>query len=171
MANQNDSNFGWGNFSNPFEMLKNMGDLRDWRKLLGEDFFKNMPFPQMQQGNPSPFSGGHEVYPPVDMYDRGHELVVVLDVPGASSANDIKIRVSDRQMIIRGRSTDFSGKDDTALQIERHHGPFERIIEFPVRVHSDKVIAHFKDGVLLVRIQKIAQPGDDFDEYVPIQFE
>ncbi|MCY0897109.1 MAG: Hsp20/alpha crystallin family protein [Alicyclobacillaceae bacterium] len=172
MASKKDgSSTGPNNSYNPFDMLRNMGDMQNLRGILGDDFFKNIPFPQMQSNPGEQNQDGDQTYPLVDLYDRGHELVAVVEVPGAAGASDISIRVGSQHLNIRGRAADFGGRDDRLIFAERHHGTYERDIELPVRVVVDKVKATYRQGILIVRLQKYLSSSDPDDNYIPITFE
>jgi len=85
--------------------------------------------------------------------------------------SDISIRVGRQHLNIRGRAVDFGGRDDRLIFSERHHGTYERDIELPVRGVIDKVKATYRQGILMIRLQKYLNSSDPDDNYVPITFE
>lgn len=159
-----------GSQQNPFDMLRNLGDLKDIKKLLGPDFFKNLPMYGGEMGNETP-DGASESFPPVDLYDSGGELVLWVSIPGVNRA-DISLQVSPFHVVIRGNIPSNVPKRDERLLIdERYYGPFEREIELPNRVHTDTVRANFSAGVLKVTLVKYGSEEAEFNQSVPINFD
>jgi HSP20 family protein len=160
--------------NNPFDMLKNLGELRDIQKFLGADFFKNMPLPNMQGGAFSEESTERDAneFPRVDLYGRGNDqIVAVMEIPGLTSSSDVTLSVRSNVLTVRGKITaQFNHRDDTVLLSECHHGSFQRKIELQSRVLSDSVEAVYRSGLLVVYLTK-DKIYDDPGSVVPINFD
>lgn len=159
-----------GRENNPFDMLKNLGDMKDMRKVLGDDFFKNMPFPQFQQTN---FDESQEevVFPRVDVIDHGYELVVILEIPGLSSPNEIVLSIGPQEVFVKGVIAPLPGRGESIYRSERFHGPFEREISLPVRVEESDPKASYNRGILTVRLKKRPTVEGNEGSHIPITFE
>lgn len=92
--------------------------------------------------------------PAVDVTETEKAYLVSLDVPGLSK-EEIKIELLGDQLKISGeRATD---KDETNKKyhvIERSYGRFERTIQLPDNIDSDKVEALHENGVLKIALPK-----------------
>lgn len=78
--------------------------------------------------------GTERLWAPVaDMYETKDDLVVSLEVPGVRE------------------------KDESYHRLERASGKFERTIQLPMPVQSDKVKATYRDGVLEIRLPKVEE--------------
>ncbi len=96
--------------------------------------------------------------PPVDIVDRGGEIVVKTDLPGLEQ-NDIQIELEDGVLTIRGeRKEDRRQEADHYRWSERWNGSFLRAITLPTGVDPSKIQAQFKNGVLEVRMQTKQEP-------------
>ena len=84
-------------------------------------------------------------------------LNVVARVPGLE-ADDLDISLSGETLTIRGRfgseAEREEGKDWCWYSNELWYGPFERTINLPTMVQTDKVDAVFKNGVLHLTVPK-----------------
>ncbi|MFB5188879.1 Hsp20/alpha crystallin family protein [Alicyclobacillus fastidiosus] len=160
--------------NNPFDLLKNLGNLGDFQKFLGEDFFKNIPIPNMPRGGvfDSPQESHDEEFPSMDLYSRGNDqLIAVFEIPGLTNVSDVRLSVRSNILTVRGTITArFNHRDDTVLMSECHHGSFQRKVELPAPILADSVQAVYKSGLLIVYLTK--DPAyDNPDSMVPINFE
>lgn len=87
--------------------------------------------------------------PELDLYESDTELLVLLDVPGAS-AESIDVRVIENVLQVRAEQAAAAGYTDVG------RGAFERSFELPVAVDPSLAAAALRDGVLEVRLQKRA---------------
>lgn len=96
----------------------------------------------------------HEVSPSVDIYEDKSELVLKADLPGVKK-EDIKVDISDDFLTITGeKRKEEKVEREHYYRFERTHGAFCRRFELPEGTETDKVKAHFEDGVLEIRIPK-----------------
>ena len=91
--------------------------------------------------------------PPVDIYQNGHnEIVLRAELPGLKR-DDIKLNVENSTLTLSGeRRLDQEVKEEHFHRVERSYGSFTRSFTLPNTVATDKVTAEYKDGVLTVRL-------------------
>ena len=95
--------------------------------------------------------------PPVDIWESGNELLIVLDLPGVAD-KDLQVEFIENRLTIRGnRRTSSPQKEMKAVQIERQDGTFSRFFILPDNTREESIKAEFKHGVLIVAIPK--DPG------------
>lgn len=95
--------------------------------------------------------------PAVDVHETDGDYAFELDLPGIDPA-DVKIQVTGDQLTIHGerRAVKDEGDKTVTHRLERVTGLFERSFTLPTPVETDQVKAHYKDGVLTVRLPKAA---------------
>lgn len=88
--------------------------------------------------------------PPVDILERGDELVLKVDLPELSQ-EEIDIRVEGSTLIIQGeRRLIKDAPEENYIQIERPYGTFRRTFSIPRTIDQGGIKASYKDGVLRV---------------------
>jgi HSP20 family protein len=88
--------------------------------------------------------------PPVDILERGDEVVVKVDLPGVTQ-NEIDIRVEEGTLTIQGeRKFVKESSDENYVQIERPYGTFRRTFSIPRTIDQESIKASYKDGVLRI---------------------
>jgi HSP20 family protein len=88
--------------------------------------------------------------PPVDILERGNEVVLKIDLPEVSQ-NEIDIRVEENTLIIQGERRFIKDTpDENYIQIERPYGTFRRTFSIPRTIDHEGIKASYKDGVLRV---------------------
>jgi len=88
--------------------------------------------------------------PPVDILERGSEVVLKVDLPGVSQ-EEIDIRVEGSTLIIQGeRRLIKDAPEENYIQIERPYGTFRRTFNIPRTIEQEEIKASYKDGVLRV---------------------
>ena len=92
--------------------------------------------------------------PPVDIFERGDELVIRAELPGLKT-EDIEIRVENGNLVLRGeRKHEKETEDKKVHRLERVYGTFIRRFALPTSVDSSKIAAVYKNGVLEVVLPK-----------------
>ena len=92
--------------------------------------------------------------PAVDLYEEKDDIVVKAELPGIDK-NNIEVNLTDHMLTIKGeKKKEEEVKEENYYRSERSYGAFIRTLELPKDVHSDKVKASFKDGILEVRLPK-----------------
>lgn len=125
----------------PFSLLH-----RDMDRLIDE-FFTGYDFD---------FSGGraHSFSPRVEVSENEKEIAVLAELPGLDE-KDITVSITDTALTISGEKkeeNESKGKDHYIR--ERSYGSFSRIIPLHSDVDADRAEAHFKKGVLSIRLPK-----------------
>jgi HSP20 family protein len=98
-------------------------------------------------------------FPQINLAQDQDNIYVEVLVPGVD-AKDLDLTVMRGVLTLSGQIKDETGADKTWHRRERGHGKFMRTIDLPGEVDTDKVIAKFSDGILLVTlpIQEQAKP-------------
>lgn len=92
--------------------------------------------------------------PLVDVFEDKDEIVVKAEIPGMDKDN-IEVNLTDHTLTIKGeKKKEEEIKEENYYRAERSYGSFIRTVELPAEVHTDKVKANFKNGVLEVRMPK-----------------
>ena len=94
--------------------------------------------------------------PPMDIYETVDSVIVKLEVAGIDPENDVKIRLEEDNLVIRGFR-----QDKTELKKQHYHqaglsyGHFERRVVLP-NVHVEEVTptASYENGFLEIKIPK-----------------
>ena len=116
------------------------------------------PFARLQQELEqmlSSFEGSYSgVYPPLNVFDAGEEVVLKAELPGVDPAK-LDVEVRDSTVTLKGERTFESPSEKAAFhRRERVDGQFRRVIRLPARLASDEAKAEYRHGVLTVRIPK-----------------
>jgi HSP20 family protein len=93
--------------------------------------------------------------PSCDITETNSHYLVSFDMPGLKT-EDIKIEVQNNQLVISGERHYVMNEDGdgTTLHHERSYGKFERTFVLPSTINTEKIEAHFQDGVLNVALPK-----------------
>jgi HSP20 family protein len=101
-----------------------------------------------------PTAQGRSWMPAVDMHETKDNLVMRLEVPGVPE-KDVTVSITGDLLSVKGeRRWEDEGKDQKFLHVERLYGQFERLIQLPMAVQTDKVKAMYRDGVLEITLPK-----------------
>lgn len=93
--------------------------------------------------------------PAVDVYETAHEVVVLVELAGASE-DEIEVTMQNGTLIIKGTRRDSrQGVSRTYSRMEISWGPFERDILIPANVDVDRVKAFYEAGMLEVVLPKL----------------
>src|ERR1700748_2521195 len=91
-------------------------------------------------------SGGGS-YPPLNIFRKGHDLVLIAEVPGISKS-DLDVQVKGRTIRLAGTKVVKYGENASLHRRERLAGRFDRSVTLPVEVDADGVKAESRDGIL-----------------------
>lgn len=92
--------------------------------------------------------------PKVDIEENKEGYVLKAELPGIKQ-EDIKISITDNQLVIRGeKRREVEQGDTTYHRVERVYGTFERAFTLTKAVRADKIEALYRDGVLEVHVPK-----------------
>ena len=95
-----------------------------------------------------------EISPSVDIYEEGTDVVVKADIPGMDK-KELKVDLTDDVLTISGekkKEEKIEKKD--YHRYERSYGSFCRSFRLPEGINTEKIEAHYNDGVLKVRLPK-----------------
>src|ERR1700730_16597435 len=106
----------------------------------------------------SPTGGGNggsrRWIPAMDLVEEGDRYVLRADLPGLSE-DDVKVEVEDDVLTISGeRKSEHEERKDGYYRVERASGQLSRSLTLPGGVAPEGIEAHFKNGVLEVRVPK-----------------
>jgi HSP20 family protein len=99
--------------------------------------------------------------PPVEVTERGGQLVIRADLPGLGK-DDVKVEVRDDAIAIQGeKRQEREEKSKGFYRSERSYGSFYREIPLPEGADAEQAKASFKKGVLEVTLPAPAKrpPG------------
>jgi HSP20 family protein len=125
-------------------------DLRNMRRVL--DRFMGGTFPLVAREDVE--FGGLEEPLPVDVFERGNEVIVKAALPGVDP-KDVDIRVTDGILHIRAET-----KDEQDVQTENYHrheyryGRFARSFRLPPNLDTTKAEAKYDNGMLRLSFPK-----------------
>ena len=90
---------------------------------------------------------GRGAYPPLNVFRKGDDFIVVAEVPGVQKS-DLDIQVKSNTLRLAGAKS-VSYPDKASLhRRERLAGRFDRTVSLPVEIDADGVKAECRDGVL-----------------------
>ncbi len=95
-------------------------------------------------------------FPAVNVYDRGHETVLVAEMPGVRG-EDVDLTVVGDSITLQGRREEPPAENEQYYRRERPMGSFTRTVTLPTAVNPEKVKAEYHDGVLRVTMEKAEQ--------------
>ena len=97
---------------------------------------------------------------PVDIFDRGDDLIVQAFVPGIH-ADSLEITVDDGVLTISGSFPELYDTDEAGnwswYTRELRSGTFQRSFNLPFKVDVEHVTAKVEDGVLWLTMPKAAE--------------
>jgi HSP20 family protein len=96
---------------------------------------------------------GRGGYPPINVFRKGDDLVVITEVPGVSKS-DLQIQLKGRTIRIAGAKSIQYGEAASQHRRERLAGSFDRAITLPVEIDADKVRAECRDGILALYLPR-----------------
>ncbi|MCK5833904.1 Hsp20/alpha crystallin family protein [bacterium] len=91
-------------------------------------------------------------HPPTDVCETEDELIITSELAGVRR-EDIRIQLDDDIMRITGIRNERKPINKAVFHnLEINYGPFERNIKFPKRFIGGEPKAHFKEGILCIKI-------------------
>ncbi len=93
-------------------------------------------------------------WPKIDVIDHEADIVVRAELPGVSK-DDLELTVSEDSMRLKATTASKKVEDEESFyRCETHRGAYERFVQLPMDVDSERAEAVLKDGVLEVKIPK-----------------
>ena len=124
--------------SDPFETLLNLQQALDAFRASS-----------WLQSSPS----GTGAYPPVNVFRKGDDFVVITEVPGIKKS-DLEIQVKGNTIRVAGTKPVAYSEKASLHRRERLAGRFDRAITIPVEIDADKATAEFRDGILALYLPR-----------------
>jgi HSP20 family molecular chaperone IbpA len=92
--------------------------------------------------------------PPVEILQRGEQLVICVDLPGISRAS-VDVEIQRDRIIVEGERKEAPQPADAPgfRRSERSYGPFHRTVPLPEGVDPDSAQAAMRDGVLEITLR------------------
>jgi HSP20 family protein len=97
-------------------------------------------------------SGGGS-YPPLNIFGKDDDLVLVAEVPGINKA-DLDVQVKGRTIRLSGTKTVKHAEKASLHRRERLAGRFDRSVTLPVEIDADGVKAECRDGLLALSLPR-----------------
>ena len=101
------------------------------------------------QSSPS----GTGAYPPVNVFRKGDDFVVITEVPGIKKS-DLEIQVKGNTIRVAGTKSVAYPEKASLHRRERLAGRFDRAITIPVEIDADKATAELRDGILALYLPR-----------------
>jgi HSP20 family protein len=99
----------------------------------------------------SPSGGG--AYPPVNVFRKGDDYVLIAEVPGVRKA-DLEVMVTGNTLHLAGtKSVDYP-QQASLHRRERARGRFARAVTLPIEIDAEGVKAECHDGVLALYLPR-----------------
>jgi len=92
-----------------------------------------------------PSSGGS--YPPVNVFRKGDDFIVITEVPGINRSN-LEVQVKGNTIRLAGTKSVSYPEKASLHRRERLAGRFDRAVTLPVEIDPDAVKAECRDGIL-----------------------
>ena len=92
--------------------------------------------------------------PRVNIVETASDVSLTFEVPGLEKGN-IKVTVTDGNLTVTGeRSSEFSSEVKKFVRNEFGYGKFSRSFTLPEHFDADKVMADYKNGLLVVTLPR-----------------
>lgn len=99
-------------------------------------------------------TSSYGVYPPINMFQDGEDLVVTAELPGVKKEN-LKLEIKANQLRVAGERTIEAEKDYSVHRQERPSMKYDRTVRLPFRVDADQVKADYVNGILSIRLPRM----------------
>jgi HSP20 family protein len=105
---------------------------------------------------------GSDWVPACDIQEAEGHFLISLEVPGISK-DQIRLEIVDHRLQVSGeRKAETKSEKDGRWYSERNYGRFERSFALPENVATDRMEAHYENGVLQILVPKseVAKPRE-----------
>ena len=98
--------------------------------------------------------------PQTDVFETETDFVIILDL-SYIEPKKMELIINDDCLVIRGlRKEHYDNKKRHFYKMEIDFGPFERIINIPVKIDKTKVNKRYEDGFYIIEIEKMKKEID-----------
>lgn len=92
--------------------------------------------------------------PQTDVFETETDFVIILDI-SYIDPEQLELVVNDDCILIRGmRKEHYDNQKRHFYKMEIDFGPFERVINIPVKIDETKIHTNYKDGFYIIEIKK-----------------
>ncbi len=98
-----------------------------------------------------PSGGG--AYPPLNVFSKGDDIVIVTEVPGVRK-EELQVQVKGKTIRIAGTKSVHYGEQASLHRRERTSGTFDRTVSVPVEIDAENVRAECRDGILALYLPR-----------------
>jgi HSP20 family protein len=98
-------------------------------------------------------TAGMGAYPPINVFQQGHDLVAILELPGINKS-DLEIQAKDNTIRVSGKKDISYSEGGSVHRRERLAGSFDRTLTVPMRIDPERIKAEYRDGVLALFIPR-----------------
>jgi len=96
---------------------------------------------------------GSGSYPPLNVFRRGDDFVLISEVPGIDKS-DLDVQVKGRTIRLSGAKTIKYPEKASLHRRERLTGRFDRSLTLPVEIDPEGVKAECRDGILALSLPR-----------------
>jgi HSP20 family protein len=107
----------------------------------------------MQRDWFGPLTSGRGAYPPINVFEKGEDFVIVAELPGVKK-EDLDIQVKGDTVRLHGKKVVDYTDQASVHRRERVGGEFDRTLTLPAQIDATKVTAEYRDGVLTLRLPR-----------------
>lgn len=125
-------------FSDPFNTLLGLQEALETFRTSG-----------WLQSGPS----GSGSYPPLNIFRKGDDFVLIAEVPGIDRSN-LDVQVKGRTIRLSGTKAVKYDEKASVHRRERLAGRFDRSVTLPVEIDADGVRAECHDGILALSLPR-----------------
>jgi HSP20 family protein len=156
-------------------MLRSIWDeLEDMNRRIDETFglvptfpVRRFLLPAWPVGTEKPFT------PTTDVFAKGGDLVIHLDLPGIDPEKDVKITIEDGELVVTGERKKYQEyKEANYYRVERFYGTFERHFPIPKTIDEGAVKASYAEGVLEIVVKGavfVAEAKKEQAKTIPVE--
>ena len=99
-------------------------------------------------------NGERTWYPPMDLIEEKDRLLAHLELPGIDPKS-VQVNLQGDLLVIQGeRNEEREETQGKYLKREHAYGSFQRSVQLPYHVQSDKVKAQYKNGIMTIVLPK-----------------
>jgi HSP20 family molecular chaperone IbpA len=109
---------------------------------------------QELQGAAEQTRPGYVFTPSVDIFETGHAITMLADMPGVDSEN-LTIDLRDNTLTITGELPESNNDSEVIIYKEYETGKFYRQFSLSNEIDQEKIDAKLKNGVLRLELPKV----------------
>ena len=132
-----------------WEPFQNLVSIQDRMNRIFDEAFHGQ-----RGGSEDDWALGGNWAPAVDIFEHEGNIVLKAELPGIDP-KDVDVQFENGTLTLRGeRKFEPDAKEDNFRRVERVYGSFVRSFALPRTLDAEKVEAHYRNGVLEVKLPK-----------------